>query len=513
MAGRKRLLVTVAVALGIFLGALDTTIVGTAMPTVIASLGGLSLYSWVFASYMLTSTVAAPIFGKLSDLFGRKVLFVIAIAIFLTGSALCGGAQTMEQLILFRGLQGIGGGGLFALAFTIIGVVFSPLERPRLQGMMSAMWAIASIVGPTTGGFIVENLGWRWTFYVNLPIGIIPAALVLYALPEQQQVSQQRRQVDYAGALLLAGGVVALLLAVMAGGQAAPWGSPYILSLFGAAVLLLAAFLWVERRSPEPMVPLHLFRNRVFSVTNGGNFLTGLALFGSASFIPLFVQGVLGGSAMAAGAAVTPLSLGWPAGSVVGGQLVNRIGYRRISLIGTTLMTAGFYLLTSMGIRSEPAEVGRNVFIIGLGMGLIAPTLVVAIQNNVGREYLGTATSSVQFFRNIGGTLGVSVMGALMANVMYREIAQAGRTGQLNGVAGTLGQQLANPQLLMQADTRSQLPVAVLQVMQNGLAQALHGVFLLGLFALAAGVLLAFLMPDSTPAADMARERTAAYKH
>ena len=512
MTGGKRFLVIVAVALGIFLGALDTTIVGTAMPTVIASLGGLGLYSWVFASYMLTSTVAAPIFGKLSDLFGRKILFVVAIAIFLAGSALCGGAQTMEQLILFRGLQGIGGGGLFALAFTIIGAVFTPVERPRLQGAMSAMWAIASIVGPTTGGFIVDNLGWRWTFFVNLPIGLIPAALVLYALPEQRQAGQQRRPIDYGGALLLAGGVVALLLAVMEGGQAAPWGSPYILSLFAAALLLLAGFLLVERRSPEPIVPLNLFGNRVFAVSNGGNFLTGLALFGAAGFIPLFVQGVLGESATAAGAAITPLSLGWPAGSIIGGQIVNRIGYRRISVAGTMLMTAGFYLLASMGVQTEPAEVGRNVFIIGLGMGLIAPTLVVAIQNNVRREQLGAATSSAQFFRSIGGTLGVSVMGALMANVMYREMAAAGRAGLLDGVAGALGRQLGDPQLLMQAETRSQLPAPVLQALQNGLALALHDVFLLGLVALAAGVLLALLMPDSTPAADMARERAAAYK-
>lgn len=507
MTARKRTLITIGVALGVFLGALDTTIVGTAMPTVIASLGGLSLYSWVFAIYMLTSTVATPIFGKLSDLFGQKPLFIAAIGIFLLGSILSGAAQTMEQLILFRGLQGIGGGGLFALAFTIIGAVFTPVERPRLQSVISATWALASIVGPTTGGLIVDHLGWRWTFFVNVPIGIVPVLLVLYALSEGRQVEASRRSIDYWGAALLTAGVGALLLAVLEGGQSGAWGSANVLALFAAAAALLAIFLAVERSAREPIVPLHLFGNRVFAASNAGNFLTGLALFGSVSFIPLFVQGVLGGSAVAAGAVLTPLSLGWAAGSVVAGQIVNRVGYRAVSFAGMLLMTGGFYLFTLMGVASDATEVGRNMLLVGIGMGLIAPTSVVAIQNNIGRLNMGAATSSVQFFRNIGGTIGVSLMGALLSSVMYGEVAKAAKGGLLGGIGSGAVSGLADPQVLMQADARLQLPQAVVQVLQNGMATALQGVFIIGLIALAIGLLPAFLMPRSTPAQDLAREK------
>ncbi|MBI2863396.1 MAG: MFS transporter [Chloroflexi bacterium] len=498
----RRKLITIGIALGMFLSALDTTIVGTAMPTVIASLGGTELFSWVFATYMLASTTSTPLFGKLSDLFGQRTLFVVAVGLFLLGSALAGASQTMTQLIVFRAIQGIGGGGLMALAFTIIGHVFSPTERPKIQGVLSAMWAIASIVGPATGGLIVDHLSWRWTFFINLPIGVIPVVLILANLEDVRRQGA-KPAVDYVGAALLSASIVSLLFALLRAGTEG-WASLSTLGLFALAAILLAVFVVNERRVEEPIVPLGLFRLRTFSVCNLGNLITGAALFGITGFIPLFVQGVLSGSATAAGMALMPLSWGWPLGSIVGGQAVNRLGYRNVGIVGMAFMVSGFYLLAGMGVDSTPIIVGRNMFLAGLGMGLLTPTVSAAIQNAVPRAQMGVASSSVVFYRSIGGTVGVSVAGAILNSQMIVWASKLVGGDSLRSLSASLGINLGDPQVLLKPELGGALPAAVRAALGQSLSNSLSTLFAVCLVLLVFGLVVSLFMPNSTPAKDMA---------
>lgn len=499
----RRTLVTTGILLGIFLAALDSTVVGTAMPTVIASLGGTALYSWVFASYMLTLTTATPIFGKLCDLFGQKLPFALSVGLFLLGSALSGSAQTMPQLIVFRALQGIGGGGILAVAFTIIGHIFAPTERPKVQGLLGMVWAFSSIVGPTTGGFIVDHFSWRWTFFINMPIGVVPVILVLANLQDSRQ-RNEKPTIDFVGAICLAASLVSLLLALLQGSTDG-WTSTYILGLFVASIVLLLIFIWNESRTPEPIVPLSLFRLRTFSLCNLDNLLAGAALFGILGFIPLFVQGVLGGSATSAGIALMPLNLGWPLGSLIAGQLVNRTGYRNMGIVGMALLAAGFYMLQGMGVDSDPLTVGRNMFVVGLGMGSLTPTLNVAVQNAVPRTHMGVASASVVFYRNIGGTVGVSVMGAIINSQMVVWVSQLVDSSLAKSLSATVGTSLSDPQVLLKPELTGQLPPGVASALEQSLANSLHSVFIVSMFISLIGLIVATFMLNSTPAKDMER--------
>jgi len=497
----RRTLVTVGIASGVFLSSLDTTIIGTAMPTVIASLGGTELYTWVFAAYMLTSTTATPIFGKLSDLFGQRMLFAASIVLLLLGSALSGSAQTMPQLITFRALQGIGGGGLMAMAFTIIGHVFSPTERPRMQGITSAVWAISAVVGPAVGGSIVDYLNWRWAFYVNIPIGIVPAMLILSNLKDVRRHGE-KPTIDFVGASCLISSITFLLLALLQG-STGDWNSSAIFGLFAVAAILLAIFIWNEGRTREPIVPLSLFRLRTFSVCNMENLLTGAALFGITGFIPLFVQGVLRGSATVAGMALMPLSIGWPIGSIAGGYLVNRLGYRNVGTAGTASMAIGFYLLTMMGIESTAVTVGRNMFVVGLAMGLLTPTVTAAIQNSVSRAHMGVASSSVAFYRNIGGTVGVSVMGAILNSQMAFWASRLLDPGITDHVPIAASTNFHDPQILLNPELSKALPDTVVTALGQSLSNSLHTVFITSLSMLLVGLAVSALMPNSTPTRDV----------
>jgi EmrB/QacA subfamily drug resistance transporter len=405
--------------LSLFLASMESTVVATAMPTIVGQLGGLEHYSWVFSAFMLASTTVVPLYGKLSDLYGRRKLYVFAMALFLSGSILCGLANSMTRLIFARALQGVGAGGLMPLAFILIGEMFTLEERARMQGFFSGVWGVSSIIGPLLGGFLVDQLSWRWIFYINIVPGLLAAALVAFAWRDQQHHGHERPAIDYAGAALLTVSVVMLLLGLMGTG-ASSW------MLIAGAVVLFGLLLWVERRAVDPVLPLPLFRDRLFSTATLHGILTGWALFGSISFIPLFVQAVLGTSATQAGITITPMLLGWVTASIIGTRLLLTIGYRKLGLIGTAAFTVGAFLMSRAGMNTSQPSLMVFVSLMGIGMGLSIPAFLIAVQTTVQRRQLGTATSTLQFSRSIGGTLGVSVMGAALSARLTTNLLASG---------------------------------------------------------------------------------------
>ncbi len=407
MSRNRILLVTAGIMLSLFLASMESTVVATAMPTIVGQLGGLEHYSWVFSAFMLASTTTVPLYGKLSDIYGRRNLYVFAMALFLTGSILCGWANSMTQLIFARALQGIGAGGILPLAFILIGEMFTLEQRAKMQGFFSGVWGVSSIVGPLLGGFLVDQLSWRWIFYINVLPGLLAAGLVAFAWRDQAH-SHERLPIDYAGAALLTVSVVMLLLGLMGSGT-----SSWILIAVASALFIL--LLWVERRAADPILPLQLFRDRLFSTATAHGVLTGWALFGSISFIPLFVQAVLNTSATQAGITITPMLLGWVTASIIGTRLLLSIGYRKLGLVGTATFTVGAFLMSRAGMNSSQISLMVFVALMGIGMGLSIPGFLIAVQTSVERRQLGTATSTLQFSRSIGGTLGVSVMGAALS--------------------------------------------------------------------------------------------------
>ncbi len=408
MSKRRIGIVTAGIMISIFLASMESTVVATAMPTIVGQLGGLEHYSWVFSAYMLASTTAVPLYGKLSDLYGRRRLYIIAMGLFLAGSVLSGNANSMPQLIFARALQGIGAGGILPLAFIMIGEIFSLQQRARMQGLFSGVWGVSSIAGPLLGGFLVAQLSWRWVFYVNLIVGPIALALVVLAFQEQMQ-RHANPSVDYSGAGVLSAAVVLLLLGLMDFGTLN--GTLFII----ASLALFALLLWIENRAADPILPIKLFRERLFAVSNLHGLLSGAAVFGSISFIPLFVQAVLGADATRPGITITPMLLGWVLSSIIGMSIILRVGYRILGIIGTTTFALGALLMITINADSSQSLMMVFVTLMGIGMGLSVPSFLVAVQTSVEKRQLGTATSTLQFSRSIGGTLGVSVMGAALS--------------------------------------------------------------------------------------------------
>jgi EmrB/QacA subfamily drug resistance transporter len=401
----------------LLLAALDQTIVATALPRIVSDLGGITQYSWVFTAYMLTSTVAVPVYGRLGDIHGRRPLMLIAVAIFLVGSALCG-----AELVVFRGIQGLGAGGLFPLSLAVIGGIVPPRDRGRWQGLIGAVFASASIIGPAVGGFIVDNTTWRWIFLVNLPVGAI--ALVVIALTMPKRKVRAEHEIDWLGAGVLAAGTASLLLGLVWAGRDYAWTSGHVVGILVAAAVLLALFALVERRTREPILPFELLRNPIVAGSVACMALVGMAMFGTISYVPLFVQGVIGTSATSSGVVLTPLMLGAVTTSFVTGQLVSRTGrYRWNVVFGPPVLALGMALLWRMNVHTTNAEAARNMVVAGIGIGSMMQVFVLSVQNAVPRARIGSATALTQFARQMGATIGVSVMGVIVNAGLPRQAA------------------------------------------------------------------------------------------
>ncbi len=500
MSAGRRWAVTAGVLTGTFLAALEATVVSTAMPTVIASLGGLSHYSWVFSAYLITSTVTVPVWGKLSDLYGRRLFYQLGIAIFLLGSVLSGVSTSMPQLIAFRALQGLGAGALVPLGLTIIGDIYTIKERARIQALFSGVWGLASIVGPIVGGFITDQLSWRWVFYLNVPFGLAAALILGLALKEPKRT--ERPAIDYAGAATLTAAITLLMLALVEGGTSfATLVAPRNLALLAGATVLAILFVLIERRARDPIVPFQLFGNRVVSVAVATGFLAGVAMFGAITFVPLFAQGALGSSATEAGSLLMPLMLSWVSMSVIGGRLLLKIGYRPTSIAGFILLTLGMTLLSMFQRTSPRLWLYVDLVMIGAGLGLTMLTLLIAVQQAVPRTQLGIATSLNQFSRSIGGAFGVAVMGAVLSAGLAAHLSTAALASGGVLTPESAAELAANPNALIEPEARAALPPKVLDALQNSLAAAIHNVFWVGTASAGLALIICFWLPKKGDAA------------
>lgn len=416
------MVIVVGLMAGMFLAALDQSIVSTALPRIVSDLGGLDKLSWVVTAYLLTSTAATPLWGKISDLYGRRIIFQAAIVLFLLGSALCGLAQNMPQLIGFRALQGIGGGGLLAIAFSIIGDIIPPRERGRYQGYFGAVWGSAAVAGPLLGGWFTDGPGWRWIFYINIPIGI--AALVIISIVLKLPLQKREHSIDYLGAAIIVAAVSSLLLYLDWAGKNFGWASARAIGLIAIAVFLAIAFIFVELRAKEPIIPMHLFRNSIFSTANLFGFLFGVAMFGSSIFLPLYLQAVQGMSPTRSGMAMIPTVAGMMSFSILSGQLITRRGrYKIFPVLGSLTVIVALIVLSRLSADTAYIHVAIGAFLFGAGMGMTMQTIVVAVQNAVEYRDMGVATSSTTFFRSLGGAIGTAVLGAILTSRLDHHLA------------------------------------------------------------------------------------------
>ena len=484
-----------------FLAAMEMTIVGTAMPTVISALGGLNHYSWVFSAYLIASTVTVPVWGKLSDIYGRRLPYQIGIALFLLGSMLSGMAGSMTQLIVFRAIQGVGAGALMPLAMTIIGDIYTLEERAKMQAVFSAVWGLSSIVGPLIGGFITDQLSWHWVFYINIPFGLAAAVIIGFALKEPARLGKPR--IDYAGAVVLTLAITALMLALVESSSLEALIEPRNIALLLVSGVLLAGFVWIEQRAADPIVPLELLTIRTVSLAIAASFFAGMAMFGAVSFVPLFAQGTLGATATEAGSMLTPLMLSWVVLSVIGGRMLLHVGFRITAICGLILMVAGFVLLSLSRDDTTRIWFYIDLAVIGAGLGLSMLTLLLAIQNAVTRAQLGVATSLNQFSRSIGGAVGVAVMGAVLTAGLGSHLAQAAKAPGTPLSPERAAQLALNPSALIDPAARADLPASVIEILESALSSALHNVFWMCAALSLCGLVLVFFLPrDNTNTTD-----------
>ncbi len=474
--GRERQLVTGSILLGMFLAALEATAVATAVPTAVGELGGVSHYSWVFSAYLLTSTTTVPLFGKLADLYGRKRTYQASVAIFLLGSALSGLSRSFTQLVIFRAIQGLGAGGVLPVAITITGDIYTLEERGRIQGIFSGVWALSSLVGPLLGGLITDALSWRWIFYINVPFGLLSAWMLQRWMKEE--TPRRQHKLDVLGTVSLTAAVTLLLLVLLEGPSAWGWGDVRTLGLLAMSLACLALFFWQERRAPEPMLPLDLFKNRLIAVSSAGNTLLGAMLFALTAYVPMFGQGVLGGSAVDAGTILAPILIGWPIASTIAGRMLMRISYRPMAVSGGVLIVGGSLLLARTGAATGRFAPMLAMMIIGLGLGFVSMPYLLGVQNAVPWNRRGVATSSVQFFRNIGGALAVAALGALL-------------NSRLQSMAGPG----VNADATLDPSLRSHLAPAALHHLTSALLYGLQGVFVALAGVAVASLLVALLFP------------------
>jgi EmrB/QacA subfamily drug resistance transporter len=444
---RQILVIMSGLMMGMFLAALDQTIVSTALPTIVGDFHSSNLLSWVITAYLLASTASTPLWGKAGDLYGRKRLFQLAIVVFLVASALCGASQNIIELIAFRGLQGIGGGGLLSLAFAIIGDVIPPRDRGRYQGYFGAVFGVASVVGPLAGGFAVDSLSWRYIFYINLPLGI--AALAVTNRVLRLPMRKREVKIDWWGAILLVAGVSCILLATQLGGTTYPWASWQVIGLFALGALILVGFVLREATAPEPILPLGLFRLRIFTVANTIAFVSGVAMFGALAFLPQYLQLVHGVSATESGLLLLPLLVGLLSMSISSGLYISRTGrYRWFPLAGTIGVTIGLALLSRLGAHTSLTIVSLYVLVFGLGLGLFMQVLVLVVQNAVPMSQMGVATSSVTFFRSMGGAIGASALGAVLTAGITAEFPRFLPAAALTGKGSKVADLIQSPQAL-----------------------------------------------------------------
>jgi len=485
---RQIMFVYSGLMLGMLLAALDQTIVSTALPTIVGDLGGLNHYTWVVISYILASTVSMPLYGKLGDLYGRKRLFQFAIVLFLVGSAVCGLSQTMLELIVFRGLQGLGAGGLMVGALAIIGDIVPPRERGRYQGYIGAVFAVSSIAGPLLGGFIVDNFSWRWVFYINLPVGAVAFFVVgaVLHLPRRRVA----HRIDILGTVLLTAGASALTLALTLGGAQYAWGSTMIVGLFVVGVVMFALFVAQESRAAEPIIPLHLFRNTIFDAASASGFIVGLAMFGSIVYLPLFLQIVHGVSPTMSGLRLLPMMASMLLASVVSGRMISRIGrYKFFPVTGMAVVTLGMFLFSRLNPSTSALRMSLYMVVLGLGLGMVMQVLVLAVQNAVEYRDLGTATSSAIFFRSMGSVFGLAIFGTIFANRLSYWMPRL--------IPSKAGSHLSHGNLLHMTPAQLRaLPPAVHHGLTYAFSNSIHSVFLWAIPFAIAGFLITLLLKE-----------------
>ena len=505
---RRQIVITMVCAMtGLFLAALDQTVVSTAMPRIIADLGGFDRYTWVTTAYIVASTIAVPVVGRLSDIFGRKVFYLVGLALFLIGSFAAGTSTSMNQLIAFRAFQGLGGGVLMSLAFVIVGDLFAPAERGKIQGVVAAVFGLASVVGPTLGGFLTDTLSWNWIFYINLPIGI-PLVLLMLRFFPRVSPDMMDRSIDVLGILTLVLAVIPLMLALSFAGVEYAWSSPIIMGMFALSAVAGVAFVFAELKSPNPIVPLHIYKDRVVWVSLLAVFVTGFGMFSSIIFIPLFFQGVLGASATSSGSFLTPMMLGIVVGAAISGQLVSRIGsYRIPATAGVLIMTAALFVLSTMSASTAYGVAIGYIVALGFGLGFTFPSFTIAVQNSVEHRYLGAATSALQFYRSIGGALGLALLGAYMTNSFQTKLNDQLPTQIREAVGeGSIAELAENPAAMVDPNALHALTSklgssgievdSLLDALRSALASSVSGVFLVTFFIMVVSVVVVLFLVD-----------------
>nr|WP_240968060.1 MDR family MFS transporter [Paenibacillus aquistagni] len=496
--GRKRQLVTLALLLSTFLAAIEVTVVSTAIPKIVADLGGLQLISWIYAAYLLTTAVSTPFFGKLSDLFGRKNIFIFGSVLFVVGSMLCGLSQNMTQMVIFRAIQGIGAGALTPVTMTIVGDIYNFEERAKIQGLFSSIWGIAGLVGPLVGGFFVDSLSWHWIFYFNVPFGIISVWMI--AVLFHEKVERKQKSIDYGGTVTFTIGMTAFLVLLITGGSMIAWDSYVMMALIAASVLFMGIFFYIELKVKEPMVPLHLFRIRSISVANGVSFLLSAVLIGLNSYLPLWVQGVLGQSAKSSGLALTPMSIGWLIGSIIGGRLLIKSGSKVTAFLGTMAIVAGSVWLTFISGESSIWMIMALMAVAGFGFGFSFTSFIVIVQSSVSWQERGSSTALNSFVRTLGQTIGIAVFGTYLNAHIASAVKHAGAD-----IAGKVTNDDLNS--LLSPEGAKELSADLIGPLRGFLEQGLLSVFMLAAVIAAAAWLFTIFMPGRRTEANQGKDQ------
>ncbi|MEN1967038.1 MDR family MFS transporter [Lentibacillus sp. N15] len=484
---RKRPLILASVMLGMFLAAIEATIVATAMPSIVADLGGFSLYSWVFSAYLLTNAATVLIFGKLADIYGRKPVFIIGVALFLIGSTLSGFSISMTMLIIARFIQGFGAGALMPVATTIVGDIYNKQERAKIQGYLSSVWGISAVIGPLFGGFFVDILSWRYVFWMNIPLGLLAMLGIIFFLHEN--VEKQKRSIDYAGAFWIVLAVSTLMVILVEGGVGIKWKSTMMAGLMLISAIGFLCFFMQERRANDPMMPFVIWKYRIITTANLTSLTTGMIMIGVSSYLPAFVQGVMDKSATVAGFTLTTMSIGWPIASTIAGRLLLKIGYRNTSLIGGVSLVIGGMIFFLLSPDRGPVWAGTGSFFIGTGMGLTSTAFIVAIQSTVDWKTRGIATAANMFMRTLGSALGAALLGGILNGKIHSYIEE-------KGLADRVSVDTANS--LLDSDLNTSMSADTRSILQEGLTTGLHMVYF-GLLLLAViSILIICFMPKKT---------------